>query len=77
MHSTSLRSYTRKPVPRAQNYTSFSSTQTTATKICHVLDHNGNVSKFHKGDITQAVFTYSSAIIRNFTTQNTHMHNSK
>jgi hypothetical protein len=42
---------------------SFSDTQIT-TKIYHMLDHNGNVSKFHKGDSIQATLTYSSTIIR-------------
>ena len=42
---------------------------TAATKIYHVLDHSGNVSKFHKGDVIQASFIYASTITRNSTTQ--------
>ena len=48
--------------PNAEEYTFFSSTHGTFSRIDHILDHKSNLSKFKKIEIISSVFSDHSTM---------------
>ena len=52
----------RKFHPNAEEYTFFSSTHGTFSRIDHILGHKSNLSKFKKIEIVSSIFTDHNAM---------------
>ena len=48
--------------PNAEEYTFFSSAHGTFSRIDHILGHKSNLSKFHKTEIIQNIFSDHNAV---------------
>ena len=48
--------------PNAEEYTFFSSTHGTFSRIDHILDHKSNLSKFKKIEIISSIFSNHNAL---------------